>query len=60
VPGQRVGTHRGLDVAGRFGQRLLDEIASEPAWVADLDPLLGLVVQGARVLAGSDCVRRGG
>ena len=60
VPGQRVGAHRRLDVAGRFGQRLLDEIAPEPARIADLDPLLGLVIERARVLAGCGRVRRGG
>ncbi len=56
---ERVGRDGGRDVRGGIGERLIEEIAAEARGVADVDPLLGLLEEGARVIRGARGARRG-
>ncbi len=45
---QRIRADRGRDEAGRVGQRLIEQLASQPDGIADANPFLGLLVEAAR------------
>ncbi len=55
---ERVGRDGRRDVGGRVGERLVEQIAAEARRIADIDPLLGLLEEGARVVRRAGGARR--